>query len=411
MLQRAFPLASPILSNEVCFFLNSNVVRTLDRRMTDSVKWDGAKARFGGVDVLPFWVADMDFGSPDCVVAAVAARAAHGSYGYSMITEEHKTAFAAWMANRHHLAVDTAHVVCTPGVITSMCLFVRTLTKPGAGVVVMPPVYAPFFSVVRDNGRRLVEAPLLYRSGVYEMDYGAIEGALRDGAQLVMLCSPHNPAGRVWHRSELEELLQICGRYNVPLVSDEIHADFVMPSQRRRHISTLTLPGASGRVVSLFSATKTFNLGGLAHSTAVIPQQEWREAFVKEGYAAGALHDNLFGAVATTAAYREGGPWVDNLLPLIDRNRAMVEEAMADLGLFCAALEGTYLMWLNVAALGIPDGELEAFFAREAGVGLQAGVGFGAAGTGWVRFNVACPEGQLRKGLSAIAEAVKRRRA
>ncbi len=379
----------------------------IDRRGTYCEKWDFNEKIFGRADVLPMWVADMDFASPDCVREALVARAQHAAYGYTDANDSMMEAVAGWMKARHGLDMKPEWVVFSPGVVDSILYALKAVTAPGDRVVYQPPVYGPF---VRMTGRAECEAvknPLALTKDGWRMDLDGLEAQLKRGAKALILSSPHNPVGRVWTKDELQALVNLLNQYGAALIADEIHADFALPGYR--HTCSMGLPGAEKSIL-LVSATKTFNLAGLRSSSIIIKDDALRNRVKHVMAQMGADTPNIFGAVAQTAAYRCGAPWLDALVKYLDENRKLAEEffkAHAP-GIKPSRMEGTYLMWLDCRALQMKQDDLERFFVEEAGLGLSPGTHFGAEGEGFMRVNLAAPKSRVEEALARIGEAVKR---
>lgn len=383
--------------------------RAIDRTGTHSVKHDGRAAFFGTDDVLPLWVADMDFAAPEAVTRALLARAAHPVYGYTLYPDGLFAALRDWFRQRHLWAIERESILMAPGVVASLHAAVQAFTRPGEGVIVQPPVYYPFFSAVTASGRELVLNPLREDRGRWTMDFADLERRAAAGARMLLLCSPHNPVGRVWGRDELEELLGIARRHRLTILSDEIHADLVYPGHR--HLPLATLAGAEEVVVTAVAPSKTFNIPGLGLSALIAPDPARRAALqaVFERHALG--HANPFGIAAFEAAYRDGAAWLDALLVYLRDTRDAVAAFLAARlpRLRLTRPEGTYLLWLDCRELGLEDGALRDFFIREARVGLNPGISYGAAGSGFMRLNIGAPRRLVTEALERMAAAVDRR--
>ena len=374
---------------------------------TDCVKWDEMRRETGDPDMLPMWVADMDFPSPPAVQQALARAAAQGTWGYTHAGEADAQALCGYWKRRHGAQIRPQEVLMSPCVVTGLRLAVRALTREGDGVLVMPPVYGPFFASARDGGRRIVESPLAQGAdGRWNMDFGDIEAKLAAGeAKAVMICQPHNPCGRVWSREELSRLAALCGRFGAALISDEIHADFVFAPGR--HASILCVPGAEDAVM-LCAASKTFNIAGLQQSAIVCRNGELREAIAREMQACGAVSGNIFALAATRAAYTSCDEWLDGLLPYLAGNRDEVAGHAAECWprIRVTPLDATYLMWLDCRALGLSQEELLSRI-EAAHVKVNDGLFFGEAGRGFVRLNIGCPRAQVREALSRLDTVFK----
>lgn len=380
--------------------------QTPSRLGTHCEKWDGLRLR-EGAELLPMWVADMDFLCPLEVTQALSQRAAHGIYGYTMEPAQAQEALLGFLKRRHGLALTREQQTMLPCVITGLKSAVRIFTQPGDSVIVQPPVYGPFFSSIRDNDRVVAESPLLRDTqGRYTMDFESIEALCRAGAKLMLLCSPHNPVGRCWTQGELERLWGILSRYGVALVSDEIHWDFVF--EKGVFTSTLALAqDPAAPIVALTSASKTFNLAGLQQAALLTRNPALLKAFQQDMNRAGVAMGNIFGMAATQAAYEHGDAWLEGLLAYLTKSRALLE---AELPLLLpkavlSPLEATYLAWVDLRAYGFSTRALQQR-THQAGVAFTMGNFFGAQGEGFLRINLACPHSQLREALSRLQKAI-----
>ena len=370
-------------------------------------KWDGMIAADGDPDMIPMWVADMDFPSPPAVQRALERVAAQGTWGYTISDEEDAKPLCAYWARRHDVRIAPEETTMSPCVVAGLKLCVRALTKPGDGVLITTPVYGPFYAAIRENGRKVVESLLEQDAqGVWRMNFVDMESRLASGeAKAVMLCSPHNPCGRAWAREELAQAAALCVRSGVPLVVDEIHADFVFAP--RSHVSILSVPGGENAVM-LCAASKTFNVAGLQQSAIVCRDAQVRGAIRREMSAAGVVSGNVFALAATRAAYTDCDAWLDRLKDYLVANRdftcAYIAEHMP--GIRVTPLEATYLMWLDCRALGLSQ---EALLARIRGAGVRVndGLFFGEQGRGFIRLNIACPRAQLAAALERMAKALR----
>ena len=387
-----------------------NFDETIERRGTASAKWDAVKELFGSEDVLPLWVADMDFRVPEEVVEAIKETADHGIFGYTLRSDEYKQAVKDWMKNRHGWEIDGEWITQTPGVVNALNMAVLAYTEPGDSVIVQPPVYYPFMKAINNHGRQVVNNPLIDRGGRYEMDFDDLEAKIEDsGAKLLFLCNPQNPSGRVWTPDELKQLGDICVRHGVTVVSDEIHGDLILGDQPHTPFAGISDEFAEISVTCT-APSKTFNLAGLHTSNIIIPDEERRKAFnvQLDKFAVGG--SSPIGAAATIAAYRHGEEWLENLLDYVRDNYAFLTEFteanIPELKVY--PLESTYLAWVDARALGLDNKALETFMAKEAKVGLNQGHIFGPGGEGFVRVNLACTRKTLEEALNRIKEAVKK---
>ncbi|MGC2049845.1 MAG: PatB family C-S lyase [Gallionella sp.] len=384
--------------------------RVIPRNGTSSSKYDERLRVFGRKDVLPLWVADMDFAVPAAVRDALIERAAHPVYGYTIFPVSLYEALIGWLKIRHAWSVEREWVVLCPGVVTSLHAAIAALSQPDDAVIVQPPVYAPFLAAPRSVGRRLLLNPLKIEDGRYRFDLEDFERCAAEGARLLLLCSPHNPVGRVWQADELQTLLEICQRYGIIVVSDEIHADLVYPGIH--HTPLARLSDGAVKIITAVAPSKTFNIPGLGLSALIVPDEKDRAAISK---AFGTLHvsaANPFSIVAFEAAYREGAEWLDDLLEYLDATcqfvHTFLQQHLPRIKLI--EPEGTFLLWLDCRAMELNDRQLERFFVQQAGVGLSAGIIFGEQGSGFMRMNIAAPRSVIAGALEKIASAERSRK-
>jgi cystathionine beta-lyase len=377
----------------------------LDRNGTDCVKWDTAREEHGR-GILPYWIADMDFRSPPAVQAALLNRAAHPAYGYTSPGPGADHALCAFWKRRHHISFSPEEVVTLPCVVSGLLLCVQAFAPEGSGVVIQPPVYGPFFSSVIKNNRRVDENPLIRdASGAWRMDLVRLETHFRHGAKLMFLCSPHNPIARVWRPDELEALTALCARYDVILVSDEIHADFVYAP----HCFRSALDMGYAKTIALFAASKTFNTAGLMQASLVTHDPALREAVAglmdRNGVSAG----NLFALRATQAAYEQGDDWLDGLIAYLRTGRDILLEALERELPRCrvAPVEATYLAFLDLSAYGLSTAQLMTRTIQAHAL-FTEGVFFSEqCADGWLRFNFACPHRLITEGVRRLKMAVE----
>ncbi len=383
--------------------------RVIERDGTASVKHDGRSAYFGTENVLPLWVADMDFAAPIAVTRALTERAAHPVYGYTLYPDSLFEALIAWLKKRHGWQVPREWIVMAPGVVPSLFATVMAYAEPGEGVIVQPPVYFPFFSAVTTNGRRLIQNPLRFENGRYSIDFDHLEQCASDGARLLLLCSPHNPVGRVWSRSELSDMLRIARRHDLTILSDEIHADLVYPGEQ--HTALATLAGDNDKLITAVAPSKTFNIPGLGLSCLIAPDPVHREALKTIFDSLHMGNTNPFSIAAFEAAYRGGEAWLDSLLIYLAGNRDFVSGYLAKHlpAIRLIQPEGTYLLWLDCRNMKMSDAELREFFVSLAHVGMNPGTAFGLGGSGFMRLNIASPRPVIADALARIAQAFKAR--
>jgi len=378
----------------------------VERRESRSIKWDDTSRRFGRENLLPLWVADMDFPAPVVVQEALRRRVEHPVYGYSIYGDAFYEAIIEWYAHRFDWEIEREWIVPDHGVVVSINTAVAALTEPGDGIIIQTPIYPPFFSAVEANRRKTLENRLRYEAGRYTIDWDDFEAKARE-ARMFLLCSPHNPTTRAWEKDELEKMASICHEHDVIIVADEIHSDMVY---ERKHIPVGRLPKALDRTLTLHAPSKTFNIAGLNTSYAVIPDPAVREAFRKEYARIGLPHGNVMGVAALEAAYTpEGARWLEALLTTLKANRDFVTAYLAEHipQIVPVKPEATFLIWLDCRSLGLDDKALEQLFFDRAGLALNPGVSFGEAGSGFMRLNIGTSRTILEQALQQLERAVK----
>ncbi len=385
--------------------MSHNFDELIPRRGTNSYKWDSA----ADADLLPMWVADMDFRTAPPVVEALRRRTEHGIFGYTRVPDAYYESVIRWFSRRHGWKMDKSWILYTSGVVPAVSAVLKALTRPGDKVVVQTPVYNCFFSSIRNNGCRIASNPLIYENNAYRIDYGDLERKLSDPeVKVLLLCNPHNPTGRVWTREELTLIGNLCLRHGVTVISDEIHGELTYPG----HVYT---PFASiseaflRHSVTCISPSKAFNLAGLQIANIVSADEEMRRRIDKAININEVCDVNPFGVVATIAAYDEGEEWLGQLLDYLKANyecfRNFCRTSLPDFPV--VNLEGTYLAWMNCRALGIASETLERRLTEEAGLRLNAGTVYGVEGEGFMRWNIACPRTILLEGLKRFAGFVQ----
>ena len=376
----------------------------IDRRGTNTIKWDRSCAQHGE-DLLPMFIADMDFAGAPAITEALVKRAAHAAYGYTVMMDEDYDALIGFWQRRHGLTFAKEDVLTIPGVVPGINMTIRALTQPGDGVIIQTPVYGPFRMQIEATERKVMEAPLIRREdGGYDMDLAAVEAQCRAGAKLMVLCNPHNPASRAWTREELTALMAVLEKYGVPLAADEIHADFVYApavftpvlSIRRSNVVMLTAPG------------KTFNLAGLQHASIVCCDADVREKIRHEIHACELTSGNVMALTAARAAYNDCDEWLDGLLAYLRGNIKALEEAVAKYlpKAVLSPIGATYLGWLDLRAYGFDNEEL---MKRSIGAGVQfnGGTFFGDLGNGFLRINIACPRRNIEEAVKRLAKGLE----
>lgn len=393
----------------------------IDREGTNSVKWeyhthggtpqhwDKPSRRHGADRTLAMWVADMDFRCPEPVIKALHERVEHGIFGYSNKTESYLDAVTGWFARRQGWTIDPDWIVTAPGVVPALNVVVRGFTQPGDKVIVQRPVYYPFFRVTNNNGAEVVSNGLVYENGTYRMDLEDLERKAADPkAKLFIMCSPHNPVGKVWSPEDLKAVAEICARHGVLVVADEIHGDLMHPGVKFTPFATLGDVAADNTIVCT-APSKTFNLAGMHTSNLVIPNKDIRERFQKALAVQGMPGMSPFGIVATEAAYREGEPWLDAVMQYVAGNaRRMTEFFSDELPEFKVIQpEGTYLLWFDCRSLGLDQDALEDLMLNKAKIYYDEGYIFGPEGAGFERINIACPRSLLDEALVRMRDAVR----
>lgn len=382
--------------------------KVIERRNTHSVKWDNLDKSFGADDILPMWVADMDFPCPQPILDSIEKRNKHGILGYTTRPESLHESIINWMKKRHGWNIKKEWLVYSPGVVTSLNLSVMSFTRPGDSVIIQSPVYPPFFSVVKNNDRIIALNPLIEESGNYSINFESLEKEMAAGSKMMILCSPHNPVGRVWTKSELDKLAQLCEKYGVLMVSDEIHSDLILPGNKHIPIATVS-EYMKQNSITCIAPSKTFNIPGLTTSVAIIPNPKLRLKFLKTINRIGIGMSNIFGIVATEAAYTHGEPWLEELIKYLDDNvNYLLEYFNTNIPeIKVTKPQGTYLVWLDCRALNMDGKSLHRFMIEQGKIGLNNGLDFGPGGEGFLRINVACPRATLVEGLKRINKAVE----
>ncbi|SNT72937.1 MalY/PatB family protein [Paracoccus seriniphilus] len=387
---------------------NPDFDQKIDRVGTRCAKWDDMEAAYGvsGADGgLAMWIADMDFRPPAAVQRAVEATAAHGIYGYPGAHQPYLDAIQWWMKNRHGWDIETGWILTTAGLVNAVAMALNAYTKQGDGVIVMSPVYHAFGRVIRAGGRELVELPLAQQDDGYVMDWSRWEMMLTGNERLMILCSPHNPGGRVWTEEELRQVADFCTRHDLILVSDDIHCDLVYPGHKHHMIADL-VPDISDRLVTLTAATKTFNIAGAHIGNVIIANDDLRQRF-KGALMAAAISPGLFGMDMVTAAYSpEGAEWVDALMAYLDENRRLFDDGINAIpGLRSMPLQATYLSWVDFSGTGMSRAEFTARVEQGARIAANHGPTFGQGGNDFLRFNIATPRSNVVEAVTRLQAA------
>ena len=378
----------------------------LERRGTDSVKWDGVRDVWGRDDLLPLWVADMDFRTPPFVMDALQRQLSGGVLGYTRPCADWAPAICDWLLRRHGWQVETGWISFVPGIVRAQALALLCFTRPGDRVAVMNPVYHPFFLVTQRLEREVVFSPLVLRDGHYHIDYARLEQDL-DGCRVLILCNPHNPGGRVWTEDELRRVADICHRRGVMVLSDEIHADLTLPGYRHHPFATVS-PQAAAISLTFMAPSKAFNMPGLASSYAIAVDPGIRRRFQTFLEAGEFGEGHMLAYVGCAAAYREGEEWLGQLLAYIQGNIDFTEQFLKEripaIGMIRP--QASYLIFLDCRRLGLSQPELVNLFVDKAHLALNDGTMFGRGGEGFMRLNVGCPRSVLRRALEQLEQAV-----
>ena len=382
--------------------------RVIERRGTNCIKWDQADLFFGRNDLLPMWVADMDFESPPEVVEAIVSRAKHGIYGYTARSKAYYESIVNWLYRRHGWKIKEEWIAHAPGVVAAVHIAIMALSHPGDRVVVQTPVYYPFFKAIKETGRQLILNPLKESDGRYSMDFEDLERKVDSRTKIIILCSPHNPVGRVWRRDELSRLGEICLNRNIKIISDEIHSDLVFGNNK--HIPTAMISDeVSSITLTCVAPSKTFNLAGLSSAAVISSSSELLGEYSNMMSTVGAGMSNVFGTVALETAYNNGERWLEQLLEYINGNFVYMRDFLKTNfpELRVADLEGTYLAWIDFRNTGMSVEELRSFLYEKAKVGFEDGSIFGEEGEGFMRVNLACPRAIVEEAMKRLITARK----
>ncbi len=384
-----------------------NFDELVPREGTDCLKYDRRTEVFGSDDVIPMWIADMDFRTPDFIISALRKRLDHEIMGYSYRPEKYYKSIKSWQEIRHGWKIDEEWICFSPGIVPALNLCTLAFTRPGDSIIIQPPVYTPFFAAVESHGRNIVYNQLIENDGRWTMDFDSLEKVITPGVKMIIISNPHNPVGRSWTVNELSRLAEICLRHNILILSDEIHCDLVLPGYRHTAVATLSEEIAN-ITVTCIAPSKTFNLAGLSTSSVVISNPVLRKYFRSKVEHLHIEHGNIFGTIASTAAYSYGEEWLAQLLAYLKGNADYAVE-------FCrknipeivpSTPEATYMIWLDCRKLGLNNEGLRDFFTRKSKVGLNDGISFGPGGEGFMRMNLATSGDVVKKAFDQIAQAV-----
>ncbi len=383
-----------------------------NRHGTNSLKFDFYKENNMPEDVLSMWIADMDFEAPPAVKKALSEYVNKGIFGYSDPKNSYFETAADWFKNHFDWQIEKEWIVKTPGVVIALALAVKAFTKKGEAVIIQPPVYYPFFNVIRNNDRKIIESPLIYIDGKYTIDFDDFEKKIvENDVKLFIMCSPHNPVCRVWREDELKKLGEICKKHNIYVVSDEIHCDFVYPGYK--HIPFLkAVPEMADKAVICTAPSKTFNIAGLQMSNIIIPGEKTRELYQKEVLSGGHTCSNAMGIIAAEAAYKDGEEWYKECWKYIRDNLDFVREFLKQNlpQLKLVEPEGTYFAWIDFSGLGLAADDLEAFMANDAKLWLDGGRIFSENAALFQRFVLACPRETVKEAMERLKNAINKLR-
>ncbi|MBQ6322365.1 MAG: pyridoxal phosphate-dependent aminotransferase [Lachnospiraceae bacterium] len=386
-----------------------NFDEIIDRRGTMSIKYDFTSEKGMREDVIPMWVADMDFPAPRPVIERLLQVAAHGIFGYSEAKTEYYRAVQDWYEKHFNWHTEPSWLVRTPGVVFAINCAIRAFTNEGDAVLIQPPVYYPFRLAIQNNARTLVTNPLLLKDGHYEIDFADFEEKIRQNhVKLFILCSPHNPVGRVWKEWELRRMADICIRHDVLIISDEIHSDFVWDQHTHHMLASLDERYLQNSVTAT-APSKTFNIAGLQVSNILIPNPQLRARYQKSIDQTGLDSLNVFGLNACIAAYTQGEEWLTQLKAYLAGNISFMQQYLQENlpQLKMIPTEGTYLTWVDFRELGLSESEREDLIINDAGLWLDSGAMFGSEGEGFERFNIACPRSILKQALEQLKDAIQ----
>jgi len=382
----------------------------INREGTNSVKWDLRKEIFGRDDLIPMWVADMDFPAPPFITGAIRKRAQHEAFGYTFRGEQYSSSIISWLERRHQWNVKSEWITFSPGVVPSINVAILAFTNPGDSIIIQPPVYPPFFKAVEGHGRNLISNTLINRGGRYLIDFNGLRNCITPDTKMLILSHPHNPVGREWSSCELRQIIEICIEHDIIILSDEIHSDLVLPGSHHIPVASVSAE-ASAITVTCISPSKTFNIAGLSTSSVIISNEKLREKFVTIFENLHIGNGNIFGAEASVAAYCYGDKWLDELIDYIAGNIDFTLDFIRNKIPIIKPVvpEATYMVWLDCREMGLKGTELADFFINEAHVGLNEGSTFGPGGEGYMRINLACRREVVTEALNRIESAINKR--
>lgn len=383
--------------------------RIIDRKQTNCVKHDAVSNFFEAENLLPLWVADMDFETPDFIQEAMQNRLDHPVYGYTYFSDKFYASFINWMERRHQFSVEKSWLEVTPGVLTGLSLAIMTFTKAGEKIIIQPPVYQPFFQLIESSDRIVVENDLIYENGSYKMDFEGLESSIDKETKLIIISNPHNPIGRVWTKEELTQFIEICEKHQIIILADEIHSDIIFKPNAYTPIASVS-DYAKNNSLTFLAPSKTFNIAGLATSFVIIPNENKHREFSELASRFHVFGASVFGSVACEAAYTHGEDWLNQLLGYLKSNVDLVKSYFSEHlpSVRVIEPEGTYLLWLDFSELKLSDDKLHRILIEEAKLALNKGVSFGDKGEHFMRLNIGSPKAIIRDGIERIVAAMKK---
>lgn len=379
----------------------------IDRSNTNSIKVDALERVFGSKDIIPLWVADMDFLSPPEITEGLKKRIEHGIFGYVRASDEYYSSIINWLKNRHHWSVSQETISFVPGVVKGFAFAIDVFTNDNDKIIIQPPVYPPFKGTTEDLNREIVNNPLIFEDGQYSMDFDNLREVAKTGCKMLILCNPQNPSGRIWTKEELSELAEICFDNNILVVSDEIHADLALPGNKHVPFATVSEKAAQNNI-TLMAPSKTFNIAGIVSSFAVIENEDIRKKYFDYLIARQLNEGTIFAYLAAQHAYEYGDEWLNQAIDYIQENIDFVDDFLQKQipQIKIIKPEASFLIWLDCRGLNLSQPELENFFIHKAKLGLNSGTMFGEEGEGFMRLNVGCPRITLEKALDSLKKAV-----
>ncbi|MFJ8067084.1 MalY/PatB family protein [Psychrobacillus sp. NPDC096426] len=387
----------------------SNFSTIYNRRNTFSVKWDMLDEIYSledASDVLSMWIADMDFAIAPVIKDAIHKRMDHPIFGYAITPDEAKTALTNWVLNKHQLTINNEWILFRQGVIPAMAEAIEVFTEIGDKVLIHTPVYPPFTSIPQNLEREVITCRLTEKDNAYEVDWEVFEACLQQGVKVFILCNPHNPGGKVWSKEDLQQMAALCKRYNVLILSDEIHSDLTYKPYK--HTPLLNAAEDVSNIITFFAPTKTFNIAGIQAAASIVPDEEKRKTLEHFAMTRGTMGLNIFALTALQAAYEEGGSWLEELMEVLSSNMDYAVEHLSKIdGITVVKPEGTYLLWINYRGTGLSEQDIMERLLTKSKLALEPGTKYGEAGDGFLRMNCACPFETIQEGVSRFARALE----